>query len=64
MLFNSVDFMLFFPVVIGIYFIIPKRLRVFWLLVASYYFYMSWNVKYVVLIRRIYNLSATAHSKK
>ena len=50
MQFNSVNFMIFFPVVIGIYFIIPKKLRMFWLLLASYYFYMSWNAAYAVLI--------------
>lgn len=50
MQFNSFDFMLFFPVVICVYFIIPKKLRMIWLLVASYYFYMGWNAKYAVLI--------------
>jgi len=42
--------MLFFPVVIGVYFVIPKKLRMIWLLVASYYFYMSWNALYALLI--------------
>ena len=50
MLFNSIDFMIFFPVVTGIFLIIPKKLRCVWLLVASYYFYMSWNPKYAILI--------------
>lgn len=50
MLFNSFDFLVFFPIVVGIFFIIPKKLRSIWLLVASYYFYMSWNPKYAVLI--------------
>lgn len=50
MQFNSVDFMIFFPIVIGVYFLIPKKLRMYWLLVASYYFYMSWNAKYALLI--------------
>ena len=50
MVFNSVDFLVFFPIVLLIYFIIPKRSRYVWLLVASYYFYMSWNPKYAVLI--------------
>ncbi len=50
MQFNSVDFMIFFPVVIAVYFVIPKKLRMFWLLIASYYFYMSWNAVYAVLI--------------
>ena len=50
MQFNSVDFMIFFPVVIAVYFIIPKKVRMLWLLVASYYFYMSWNAIYALLI--------------
>ena len=50
MLFNSYSFMLFFPVVLCIYFVIPKKARHLWLLVASYYFYMGWNAKYALLI--------------
>ena len=50
MQFNSVNFMFFFPVVITVYFIIPQKIRMIWLLIASYYFYMSWNVKYALLI--------------
>ena len=50
MQFNSFDFMIFFPIVTAVYFVIPRRLRMYWLLVASYYFYMSWNAKYAVLI--------------
>ncbi len=50
MLFNSIPFLIFFPVVVGLYLVLPKKARYIWLLVASYYFYMSWNPKYVVLI--------------
>lgn len=50
MLFNSFRFFIFFPIVTVIYFIVPKKVRYLWLLVASYYFYMSWNAKYAVLI--------------
>ncbi len=50
MLFNSLQFLLFFPIVIGIYFIIPKKIRWVWLLAASYYYYMSWNAKYAALL--------------
>lgn len=50
MQFNSVNFLCFFPIVLAIYFIIPKKARSIWLLVASYYFYMSWNPKYILLI--------------
>ncbi len=50
MLFNSVDFLIFFPVVTLIYAIVPKKGKCVWLLIASYYFYMCWNAKYALLI--------------
>jgi len=50
MVFNSINFLFFFPIVLLVYFIIPKRARYIWLLIASYYFYMSWNAKYAILI--------------
>ena len=50
MLFNSLAFAIFLPIVFLIYWKIPDKYRVFFLFLASYYFYMSWNVKYVVLI--------------
>lgn len=50
MLFNSYTFMLFFPVVLLVYFIIPKKTRYIWLLISSYFFYMCWSVKYILLI--------------
>lgn len=54
MLFNSLGFMIFMPLVFALYWLLPHKCRWFLLLVASYYFYMSWNPKYIVLI-----LSAT-----
>ena len=33
MLFNSVDFLVFFPIVTLIYFLIPHKIRYLWLLV-------------------------------
>lgn len=50
MLFNSVDFLLFYPVVILLYFLIPIKRRNLWLLVSSYFFYMCWNAKYALLM--------------
>lgn len=50
MIFNSVNYLLFFPVVVCLYFLMPKRLKNLWLLVVSYYFYMQWNVKYALLL--------------
>lgn len=50
MVFNSFEFLVFFPIVALLYFVIPKKLRKYWLLLASYYFYMSWNKTYALLI--------------
>lgn len=50
MIFNSLQYLLFFPAITALYFIIPFRYRWILLLAGSYYFYMSWNVKFVFLI--------------
>lgn len=50
MLFNSLQFLLFFPVVLVVYFAIPNKVKTYWLLLASYYFYMCWNAKYALLL--------------
>ena len=50
MLFNSVHFLIFFPVVICVCAVLPAKIRYIWLLMASYYFYMCWNAKYALLI--------------
>ena len=51
MLFNSFQFLVFFPVVCLVYYLIPwQKWRNLFLLVASYYFYMNWKPVYAVLI--------------
>lgn len=50
MLFNSTGFLIFFPIVVLCYFLIPRKYRYLWLLAASYYFYASWNPAYLLLI--------------
>jgi len=50
MLFNTIDFALFLPAVVLIYYLIPSKFRWILLLAASYYFYMSWKVEYILLI--------------
>ena len=50
MLFNSFHFIIFFPIVVFIYFLIPRKIRYIWLLLASYYFYMGWNPTYALLL--------------
>lgn len=50
MLFNSFAFAVFLPIVFVLYWVMPHKGRWILMLVASYYFYMSWNAKYVFLI--------------
>lgn len=50
MLFNSLLFLVFFPAVALLYFLIPFKYRWLFLLIASYYFYMNWKPVYAVLI--------------
>ncbi|MBO5208778.1 MAG: MBOAT family protein [Lachnospiraceae bacterium] len=50
MLFNSIDFVVFFPIVLIIYYCIPIKYKHLWLLLSSYYFYMNWNPAYGLLL--------------
>lgn len=50
MLFNSIEFLLFFPAVCLCYYIIPHRVRYLFLLACSYFFYMCWNPQYALLM--------------
>lgn len=50
MLFNSIEFLIFFPIVVVLFFSAPNRWRTTILLIASYYFYMSWEPAYGLLI--------------
>ncbi len=50
MLFNSIKYALFLPLVAILFWICPQRFRVPLLLIASYVFYMSWRPIYIFLI--------------
>lgn len=50
MLFNSISYLIFLPIVVCIYFILPQRFRWVLLLTASYLFYMCWKPEYIILI--------------
>src|SRR5579884_2151208 len=50
MLFNSIQYLIFFPVVFALYWLAPERFRRALLLLASYVFYMSWIPVYGLLI--------------
>lgn len=50
MLFNSFGYIAFLPIVFIIYWIIPCKYRWLILLLSSYFFYASWDVRYVSLL--------------
>lgn len=50
MLFNSLEFLIFFFIVTVVYYMIPHKVRWFWILLSSYYFYMRSNPKYIVIL--------------
>lgn len=50
MLFNSVNFLVFFTLIVSAYFALPHRWRWLLLLAGSYYFYMCWKPAYIILI--------------
>lgn len=50
MLFNSWQFAIFMPVVFLLYYSLSANKRWVMLLLASYFFYMSWKIEYVFFI--------------
>ncbi len=50
MLFNSLHFLVFFPLMVGLYYALPARWRAPLLLASSYYFYFSWRPEYTLLL--------------
>ena len=50
MLFNTLPFMIFFPVVTLVYYLLPFRWRWCWLLAASCFFYMWFKPVYILIL--------------
>ncbi len=52
MLFNSIDFALFMPIVFSVYWLLGKNVKIqnLFLLAASYFFYAWWDWRYLSLI--------------
>ncbi len=50
MLFNSLEYLVFFPVTAFLYFIAPKKYAYLVLLAASLFFYASFNISYLFLM--------------
>lgn len=60
MRFNSIEFLVFFPVVSIAFFLIPHKYRWVLLLGASYFFYLSWRPKYIVVLLAVTAISFVA----
>lgn len=50
MLFNSFDFIVFFPIVVVLYYVLRHTYRTYLLLLASYFFYFYWEPSLVLLL--------------
>ena len=50
MTFNSVAYALFLPVVVLGHWMLPRRARMAWILIASYVFYGAWDVRFLLLL--------------
>jgi D-alanyl-lipoteichoic acid acyltransferase DltB (MBOAT superfamily) len=60
MLFNTAQFFVFLAVVLILFYGSPRSWRKLILLAASYYFYMSWNVRFVLLLLALTVIDYTA----
>lgn len=50
MLFCTFEYMLFFPVVTVVFFLLPQIMKRYWLLAVSLFFYACWKPEYLALI--------------
>lgn len=50
MVFNSIPFIIFFPLVALVYYIVPHKVRYIWLLCASFFFYFCQSTSFVTLL--------------
>ena len=50
MLFNSLEFLVFLPIVLVVYYALAHRAQNIWLLLASYGFYGAWDYRFLSLI--------------
>ena len=48
--FNSLAFLIFLPVAVGVHWLLPNQARKYWLLAASWFFYMYWNPLFIFLL--------------
>jgi alginate O-acetyltransferase complex protein AlgI len=60
MLFNTTRFFVFLSVVLALFYVLPRRFRKYLVLAASYFFYASWNPKFIALLLTLTAIDFTA----
>lgn len=50
MLFNSLHFLFFLPIVVGLYYLLPQKFRWILIFISSCYFYMVFVPKYILIL--------------
>ena len=60
MLFNSLDYLFFLPVVVLLYYLLPQRLRWILIFVSSCLFYMAFIPKYILVLFAIIGIDYSA----
>jgi alginate O-acetyltransferase complex protein AlgI len=60
MLFNTTGFFLFLAAVLALFYIAPRSVRKYILLAASYFFYATWNYKFIALLLTLTAIDYTA----
>jgi alginate O-acetyltransferase complex protein AlgI len=60
MLFNSLHFLIFFPIVVALFFTIPQKYRLALLFLASCYFYMAFIPAYILILFVLIGIDYTA----
>ena len=53
MIFNSIEYLFFFPIVVIVYYLLPQQIKKVWLLAASYFFYLTCNTGYTILLMAV-----------
>ena len=60
MLFNTIQFFIFLAVVLALFYASPRAWRKYLLLAASYFFYGSWNPRFILLLLTLTAIDYTA----
>jgi alginate O-acetyltransferase complex protein AlgI len=60
MLFNTTQFFVFLAVVLALFYTLPRSWRKYLLLAASYFFYGTWNYKFIALLLTLTAIDYTA----